>query len=617
MSFAGSLRLDAPGPAALEVWVSRPESVADGTWLVADCPLEDRAELRATWERWGAAACERLLGDFAYVAYDPRRRALHGARDVFGARPLYYHATPQRFAFASSVRALQVLAGAPTRVDEVRLADYLVPPLEAADLGATFFHGIRRLPAAHRFRLDRGGLTLERYWRPRPGPPLRLGSDAAYAEAFRDAFDAAVRDRRGGRTAVMLSGGLDSGAVAASALDGPGALHAFSAVDEDAAAGDELSGIRAVQRLPGLVPHTVDAAAFLRSLPVLVRAAERSEEPFDAHMLLPATLYAAARREGFTTLLDGVDGDFVASLEPWLVADLLRRGRLDLALGEARALAALYREQYAPWGSTVGLLLAGARTAFVPPAARRAARRWLDGARGDLRVRESILRPELARRAGVVERLRALARADEGKGRGDPARSHAAELGHPFLVVAVERYGRVAAAHGMEARHPFLDRRVVELCLSLPWEQKLRGGVTKRIVRHACAGRLPAEVLGRRTRWERLGPALLGRFLAVATPRLARFVAEGLRAVEEFVEPGAVRSAWEAYRSGASLADGERVWQAANLAAWLAAAERIRMRPLPRPGSPIVAAGARTENPPWRPATRSPRPRARNTASPD
>ena len=107
------------------------------------------------------------------------------------------------------------------------------------------------------------------------------------------------------------------------------------------------------------------------------------------------------------------------------------------------------------------------------------------GPRARRAIRASIIRPEFAARAGVPERLNGLS---------DPSRPatlrerQAARIDHPNLVVALERYDRVAAACGIEPRHPFLDRRLVEFCLALPWEQKLSGGWTKRIVRRAMKG---------------------------------------------------------------------------------------------------------------------------------
>ena len=65
------------------------------------------------------------------------------------------------------------------------------------------------------------------------------------------------------------------------------------------------------------------------------------------------------------------------------------------------------------------------------------------------------------------------------------------------MVAASERYERVAAAFGVEARQPLLDKRVVEFFLNLPREQKIRHGWTKYLLRRAAEECLPAEVAWR------------------------------------------------------------------------------------------------------------------------
>ena len=57
-------------------------------------------------------------------------------------------------------------------------------------------------------------------------------------------------------------------------------------------------------------------------------------------------------------------------------------------------------------------------------------------------------------------------------------------------------------AFSLEARLPFLDYRLVEFAFSLPVEQKIRGGVSKAILRNSMRGILPEAV---RTRKDKMG----------------------------------------------------------------------------------------------------------------
>lgn len=185
---------------------------------VSDRAVSDSTLILLAYDRWGDACPERLLGDFAFVIWDGRREALLCARDPMGVKPLYYHHQPNRlFAFASEIKALLCLAEIPRRLNEQRVADYLVPILE--DMEATFFRDIVRLPPGHRLLLDSRGLALQRYWSLDPAREVRLDSDEAYAEAFRTLFTDAVRARLRSAYPVgsLLSGGLDSSSITCAA----------------------------------------------------------------------------------------------------------------------------------------------------------------------------------------------------------------------------------------------------------------------------------------------------------------------------------------------------------------------------------------------------------------
>jgi len=69
-----------------------------------------------------------------------------GARDHVGQRVLFYHVGSGRFAVASKAAALLRLGHIPAKLDEQSIADFLYL---LQDPEATFFEGIRRLPAGH------------------------------------------------------------------------------------------------------------------------------------------------------------------------------------------------------------------------------------------------------------------------------------------------------------------------------------------------------------------------------------------------------------------------------------------------------------------------------------
>jgi len=183
----------------------------EGVEIAADAP--DPEQILRAYLRWGDACVDRLVGDFAFVLWDGPRRRILAARDPLGVKPLHYRCAGGRFLYATFVSDLFPM-GAPRIVDERRVADALVPELEGIDAEATFFEGIRRLPPGHRLVVEDGREKLERWWSPDASRELRLKDDREYVEAFLAAFREAVSSRLDPDTFAMLSGGLDSSAIA-------------------------------------------------------------------------------------------------------------------------------------------------------------------------------------------------------------------------------------------------------------------------------------------------------------------------------------------------------------------------------------------------------------------
>jgi asparagine synthase (glutamine-hydrolysing) len=572
------------------------------TVLFTDIRLHDRQGLdrNATtdvaracraYERWGDDCADRLIGDFAFALKEERSGRVFAARDPLGAKPLYYRVSRGAISFAGTAAGIGATDGLPLELDETRIADVLVPELEARDRTSTFYRDVLRLPPGHRLVFDGRHAIVTPYWRPDPSRELRLASDDDHVEAFRDVFGEAVRCRADGAAGSMLSGGLDSSAIVgfASALrrrEGGAPLSTISAVSDDPAC-EESRCVRSVLTLPGLDPSVVRPSEIDGFRDVVAGFLSSMEEPFDASMVLPLVVYAAARRRGLTAVLDGVDGDCVASLEPDYLGGLLSGGSWGTALREARGVARFYRGTHAPWSSAPRLILANAGRAWAPELVRAASRRLRRSGRLSAALSDTIASDELVERAGLRDRLEAL-----WAHRASPARSprerHAIELTHPNIGAALERYHRVAASQGIEARHPFMDRRVVELCLALPWDLKVRGGWSKFIVRRACAGLLPDEVSWRRGRWVRLGPRFLAAAVATSGAFIAREAEEGFAQLAPYVDRGKLRRLWTAFRRGDDPSVAETVWQAAALNCWVRNFTATRYDPPSRANGPAA-----------------------------
>jgi asparagine synthase (glutamine-hydrolysing) len=539
--------------------------------LGIDRDASDAELILAAYERWGSSCVKHLIGDFAFVVWDGRRRELFCARDPMGVRPLYYFASDRLFAFASEIKALFTLPDIPRDVDGDRVARFLGE--STTEREATLFRGIRRLPAAHTMTVAQRASSPARYWRLDPDRELRLSSDEAYAEAFRDCFAEAVRCRLRGvdRVGSTLSGGLDSSSIVCMARqlneESGTKLHTFSLVfphlpPADLRLIDERAYVGTLVRGGGLVMHSVRGDA-LSPMMDLDRVLWHLDGPHPApNLYLHWGMYRAAQEHGVRVLLDGLDGDSAVSHGFARLNGLLRSGDWNGFEHEVRAYAkrreiaveTMLRHYGYPW---LAALARGGH--FVA---------WVRGA-SELSRRFSLGRRSLALGHGLRPLFSRRALSDV---RTTERQAHIAGIEQPLYQLALELADHSAAAFGIEPRYPFFDRRLIELCVSLPAEQKFANGWSRYVFRRAMAGILPPEIQWRATK-SNLSPNFFRQLRDADLPKMA---AETFDALEPYVRPGALRALrarFVADPRSSTQDDGLRLFRASVLATWLSTGE--------------------------------------------
>ena len=490
-----------------------------GCTITADVRLDNREELFAALRlegetrtigdgelilraflKWGEDCPRHLLGDFAFAIWDPRATRLFCARDQMGMRQLIYHHAPGRlFAFATEADALVAHPGVPKRINEGRIADFL-DDLEGIDFTSTFFEDLVRLPPAHTLKVDAAGVSLNRYWELTPEPALQLASDQAYADAFLKVFTEAVRCRlrSAGPVGSMLSGGLDSGSIVAIASrllaeHGHGPLPTFSAVGASADC-IETRLIRIASTLEWIAANGVNHGELGPQQERLNELILDIAEPFDGQMNMVRAIYLQAREQGINVMLDGAGGDTTLAASD-RVAAALRQGAFRVAWREAKAEATFWD---LPRYAFRRLVTAGVGP-FVPTFLRDW-RNWRADRRNDRTYRESNpMCQSFAARVDLNAR-RARLRETAGTAKLKCAEARAATMRQSHLTVGRERYDRVAAGLAIEPRDPFMDKRLLVFCLSLPESQLKENGWPKLILRKAMVGKVPQEIIWRRGR---------------------------------------------------------------------------------------------------------------------
>jgi len=536
-------------------------------------PAGDAELVLRAYRKWGEDCVRELAGDFAFALWDGARRRLFCARDHFGARPFIYASAPALFAFASEAKAILAIPEIPRTLNEARVGDFLAGGYhENFDATATFFSALTRLPPAHSLCVSDEGVEVRRYWSVlgARGTPVLSPTDAV--EGFRAHLIGAVRERLRGGPAVgsMLSGGLDSSSIVAIAAtirqqSGEPPLQTFSCMEDDGVPSRESDYIRLAADIPGIDATLIrprDVDAFAEAFDDLC---DTLDEPFDL-MENHLVVYRAASRAGLAAVMDGCDGDLVAS----------RNGSMRFAVETGRWRAA-WREAngYARWSGES--LPATLWQQGVRPCLRNLVARvpWLDRLRD---ARRRGLRPHARKldsgiiRRSFADRIDLDGRWRQALERLSPARvppmtpdeEYAHWLESGLVPAALERYDRVAASQSIEPRHPLLDKRLVSFYVSVPWNSPANDGLPKAILRRAAATHLSPELCGRRfaPSVDGLGRRLINLKSSLIYEKLAQ-----TNGVDEFVDIDRLRAS----SLDGSVSD-ERRWEIARvalLAAWL------------------------------------------------
>ena len=259
-------------------------------------------------------------------------------------------------------------------------------------------------------------------------------------------------------------------------------LHTISLVDADESRCGETPFIREVLRGGRLTPHIVRSD----QVSPLTEQMTDSDEPFEIFAYFTNWFgFAAAREAGVRVLLDGTSGDHVTPPHSYL-ATLVRSLKWNAVRKELSFASKTYGDWRLPTLVRFGL-------APMMPRLFVAARCLVRGRTTAPYPRDSLANRDFAVRMNILERVE-LRRRTIWRASRDIGTLHSWSFTCGVLPFFFEQTGRMAATMGIEARHPFSDRKVIEFFLSLPLEMKTYSPLPKRVIRAGMKGVLPEMV---------------------------------------------------------------------------------------------------------------------------
>lgn len=193
------------------------------------------------YREWGSACVSRFNGMFAFAIADATRNEIFLARDRYGVKPLYYAELGDTVAFASEVKALLEHPAFRVEISLPHVLQYFTFQNTFDD--GTLFSGVTMLPPGCTLTVARGGARTARYWDFAFVEPAAPADDAEYREELDRLLRRAVDRQLVSDVPVgaYLSGGLDSGSITALAAQSLPYLATFTAgFDLTSASGLEL-----------------------------------------------------------------------------------------------------------------------------------------------------------------------------------------------------------------------------------------------------------------------------------------------------------------------------------------------------------------------------------------
>jgi asparagine synthase (glutamine-hydrolysing) len=451
----------------------------------------DTEVLLNAYLEWGDGFIDHVDGMFAVALWDARDRKLRLYRDRPGIKPLYYFYDGRRFAFASELKAIEAaLDTGDLQVDETALYDFLgyryVPSPK------TLYRNCFKLPPAHQvvFDPDSGKLSApEPFWSlPVPEQARTVSVDDA-AEELRQLVNASVRDQMVSDVPLgfFLSGGVDSSTIVAAA-SGLGADVSTFSIGFDADEKSETPYAREVATLFGTRHHERMLSQSVAG-DLLPSLKQWFDEPFADESAMPTYLVSKVAREKVTVVLTGDGGDEV--------------------FGGYRTYPRFERYSRLPsWPAVMDRLAFRLRKPFGRRSAVARATRVLEFAFGKgpaLWARIMHGMPEAAK-SGYRDRFGIPRDYDDWwhyreHWRDDlPVRTRLQYLDfHTFMPgMVLTKVDRTSMAVSLEARVPFLARKIIEFSFALPEKIRYHDGELKGILKYAYKDILPTGILHRR-----------------------------------------------------------------------------------------------------------------------
>jgi asparagine synthase (glutamine-hydrolysing) len=462
------------------------------------CTMSDTEVIIHLYEDHGPECLQYLNGQFAFAIWDKKNDALFVARDRTGIRPFFYTTVNGSLLFASEIKSLFVHRGVlreidPCALDQIFTFWMTLPP-------RTAFRNILELPAGHYMLVKNGEIRIEKYWDPDFTPTDHVWTEKRYAEGLLELLIDATRLQLRADVPVgaYLSGGIDSAAITTlikNFTDTP--LRTFSVTFDDEVF-DESSYQKQMIDYIG-TDHSDIRCTYSDIGSVFPDVIWHMEKP--VLRTAPAPLFLLSklvRDNGYKVVLTGEGSDEI--LAGYDIFKEVKVRRFLEKRPDSKFRPLILRRLYPYLAHSPVKSLSYAEAFFkgdgsmYPPECYSHIPRWNTTSKIKNFFSDQT-RKSLNDYNSAAELFPLLSGVEEYD---DVSLAQYIEIKTLLSGYLLSSQGdRVAMAHSIEGRYPFLDHRVMEYCFKIPSDMRMRVLSEKNILKASMRGLVPPDIINR------------------------------------------------------------------------------------------------------------------------